>query len=48
LLLTPASGQQLRSDAGARWQLAVSEARKAMADKEEELDAQYEQMKKGK
>lgn len=48
LLLTPASGQQLRSDAEARWQLAMTEARKAMEEKQEELDKQFEEMKKGK
>ena len=48
LLLTPASGEQLRDDAGARWQLAMTEARQAMAEKQQELDKQFEEMKKGK
>ena len=48
LLLTPASGQQLRSDAGARWGLAMDEARRAMEEKQQELDTQFEQMKEGK
>jgi gas vesicle protein len=48
LLLTPASGQQLRSDAEARWNLAMQEAQRAMAEKQQELDAQFEEMKKGK
>ena len=48
LLLTPASGQQLRADAEARWQLAMDEARKAMEEKQKELDKQFEEMKKGK
>ena len=48
LLLTPASGQQLRNDAEARWNLAMQEAQRAMAEKQQELDAQFEEMKKGK
>jgi gas vesicle protein len=47
LLLAPASGQQLRSDAGARWNLAMQEAQRAMAARQQELDAQFEEMKKG-
>jgi gas vesicle protein len=48
LLLTPASGQQLRSDAGARWDLAMREAQRAMTERQQELETQFEQMKKGK
>jgi gas vesicle protein len=47
LLLTPASGQQLRSNAGARWDLAMQEAQRAMDEKRQELNTQFEQMKKG-
>ena len=47
LLLTPASGQQLRSDAEARWDLAMQEAQRAMQEKRQELNTQFEQMKKG-
>lgn len=47
LLLTPNSGEQLRMDVRERLETAVSEAQKAMAEKEAELDAQFEQMKNG-
>jgi gas vesicle protein len=47
LLLTPASGQQLRSNAEARWDLAMQEAQRAMDEKRQELNTQFEQMKKG-
>ncbi|MFQ5421674.1 MAG: YtxH domain-containing protein [Anaerolineae bacterium] len=47
LLLTPNSGEQLRADVRERLETAVSEARKAMAEKEQELTAQFEQMKNG-
>ncbi|MBK9050332.1 MAG: YtxH domain-containing protein [Chloroflexi bacterium] len=47
LLLTPASGDALRAEAVARWEEAMREARQAMADKRQELEAQYEQMKHG-
>jgi gas vesicle protein len=45
LLLTPASGPQLRSDATARWETAVREAREAMEETRRELEAQFDQMK---
>lgn len=48
LLLTPTSGEELRSNAAERWELAVEEAQKAMADRRAELEAQFEQMKSGK
>jgi gas vesicle protein len=48
LLLTPASGQQLRNDAEARWDLAMQEAQRAMEEKRQELNTQFEEMKKGK
>lgn len=47
LLLTPNSGEQLRADVRERLDTAMSEARKAMAEKEKELTAQFEQMKNG-
>ncbi len=47
LLLTPNSGEQLRSDVRERLETAVAEARKAMAEKQAELDAQFEKMKNG-
>ena len=48
LLLTPASGEDLRTGATERWQLVMEEARKAREEKQKELDAQFEQMKAGK
>lgn len=45
LLLTPASGQQLRSDAAARWEAAMADARQAMEEKRKELEEQFQQMK---
>ena len=47
LLLTPNSGEQMRSDVRERLETAVAEARKAMAEKQAELDAQFEKMKNG-
>jgi gas vesicle protein len=46
ILLTPASGEQLRADAQARWQQAMQEAQQAMDETRRELEAQFEQMKK--
>jgi len=48
LLLTPASGEQLRSEAATRWQTAMEEARKAMEETRREMEAQFEEMKKGR
>lgn len=45
LLLTPASGEQLRSDAITRWETAMAEARQAMDDKRKEMEEQFQQMK---
>lgn len=47
LLLTPSSGQQLREDAISRWEEALTEARLAMEETRQELQAQFEQMQKG-
>jgi len=47
LLMTPSSGQQLREDAMTRWEDALSEARLAMEETRQELQAQFEQMKEG-
>lgn len=41
LLLTPASGEDLRKQAEDRWQLAKDEARQASEDKQRELEAQF-------
>ncbi len=45
LLLTPSSGDQLRADATARWETAMTEARQAMEEKRKELEGQFERMK---
>lgn len=45
LLLTPASGAQLRSDATHRWETAMREARQAMDETRREMEAEFEQMK---
>jgi gas vesicle protein len=47
LLLTPSSGQKLREDAVMRWEEALTEARLAMEETRQELQAQFEQMQKG-
>lgn len=44
LLLTPSSGEALRTDMTSRWEEALSEARKAMEETRHELQAQFEQM----
>ncbi len=46
LLLTPESGEELRQDVVNRWEEALSEARQAMEDTRQELQAQFEQMQK--
>lgn len=48
LLLTPASGQELRSEATNRWEMALGEARQAMEETRAQLERQFEEMKKGK
>ncbi len=45
LLFTPASGEQLRADAIARWEDALREARKAMEETQRALEAQFEQLR---
>jgi gas vesicle protein len=47
LLMTPSSGQQLRDEAMARWEEALTEARLAMEETRQELQSQFEQMKEG-
>ncbi len=42
LLLTPASGEDLRAQAEARWQDAKNEAQLAMDEKQRELEDQFE------
>ena len=43
LLLTPASGDELRADAEARWQEAMREANLAMEQRRRELEMQFQQ-----
>jgi len=43
LLLTPTSGEQLKAGAVNRWQTAVSDAQQAKADKQRELELQFNQ-----
>lgn len=47
LLLTPASGEDLRANAQARWNEAISEAQRAREETEKQLQMQFEQMKQG-
>ena len=42
LLLTPASGEDLRAQADQRWQDAKNEAQLAMDEKRRELEDQFE------
>lgn len=43
LLLTPASGEDLKQMAQDRWQLALDEGRQAMEARRRELEAQFQQ-----
>ena len=45
LLLAPASGDELRSNAVARWDMAVQDARMAMEERRMELERQFERMR---
>ena len=47
LLLTPASGNELRQEATARWQAAMQEAQQARSQTRTELQAEFESMKVG-
>lgn len=47
LLLTPASGEEIKTQAVERWETALKEAREAMEQTRAEMEAQFEQMKKG-
>jgi len=48
LLLTPASGNELRTEATNRWEEALRQGRLAMEEKKQELNAQFQQMKSGR
>lgn len=45
LLLTPASGDELRSGVVTRWEEAMREAQQAMDETRRELETQFEQMR---
>ncbi len=45
LLLTPASGDELRQQATNRWEEALTEARRASQLKQMELEAEFERLK---
>lgn len=45
LLLAPASGDELRATAVARWDLAVQDAQMAMEERRIELERQFERMR---
>ena len=47
LLVTPASGSQLRAEARARVELAKSEARRAMEETRRQKELEFEMMKQG-
>jgi gas vesicle protein len=47
ILLTPASGEDLRSEMVNRWDEALAEAKQAMEETRLELQSQFEQMQKG-
>lgn len=48
LLLTPASGAQLKADAEARWHAAIQDGRQAMTQTERTLEMQFEQATRGR
>lgn len=45
LLLAPASGQELRQEAQARWEEALEEAKKAMEETRLQKEREYQMMK---
>lgn len=47
MLLTPASGSELLTAARQRWEDAISEGKKAMEARQQELEAEFERMKRG-
>jgi hypothetical protein len=48
LLLTPASGDELRQQATTRWEEALAEAKRASQLKQLELEAEFERLKAGR
>lgn len=47
LLLTPASGNELREQAIERWETAKQEAQRARAQTRQQLESEFERMKSG-
>jgi gas vesicle protein len=47
LLLTPASGSDLREQAIGRWETAKQEAQQARAQTRQQLESEFERMKSG-
>ncbi len=47
LLLTPASGNDLREQAIERWETAKREAQQARSQTRQQLESEFERMKKG-
>ncbi|MCA9944310.1 MAG: YtxH domain-containing protein [Anaerolineales bacterium] len=47
LLLTPASGNDLRTQAMERWEMAKQEAQQAREQTRQQLESEFEQMKRG-
>lgn len=45
LLMTPASGEQLRADAVARWEEAMNEAQQAKEAVQQQKEREFERMK---
>ena len=45
ILLAPASGQELRQEAQARWEEALEEAKKAMEETRLQKEREYQMMK---
>jgi gas vesicle protein len=48
LLLTPASGDELRQQAASRWEEALAEAKQASQRKQVEMEAEFERLKAGR
>lgn len=47
LLTTPVSGDQLRSGATSRWEMALAEGKKAMAETKQRMETEFDTMKRG-
>lgn len=45
LLTTPVAGDELRSGAVSRWELAIAEGKKAMVETKQRMEGEFETMK---